>query len=124
MKENFFIDYITLLVFGGLVVIIACVLFLLSYFLSLRNVTYEKLSAYECGFSPFSDSRQNFDVSFYIVGILLIIFDLELVLIWPWAQNINFMGFFGYLSVLFFLIILVIGFVFEWKQGALNWSLD
>ena len=124
MKENFFIDYITLLVFGGLVVIIACVLFLLSYFLSLRNVTYEKLSAYECGFSPFSDSRQNFDVSFYIVGILLIIFDLELVLIWPWAQNINFMGLFGYLSVLFFLIILVIGFVLEWKQGALNWSLD
>lgn len=81
MKENFFIDYISLLVFGGLVVIIASVLFFLSYFLSLRNVNYEKLSAYECGFAPFSDSRQNFDISFYIVGILLIIFDLELVLI-------------------------------------------
>ena len=124
MKENFFIDYISLLVFGSLVIIIAFVLFFLSYILSIRNVNYEKLSTYECGFSPFSDSRQNFDVSFYIVGILLIIFDLELVLIWPWAQNLNFIGFTGYLSVLFFLLILVIGFVFEWKMGALNWSLD
>lgn len=124
MKDIFYIDYIGFFIYVIIIAIIVLILFSLSYILSIRNVHYEKLSAYECGFSPFSNSKQNFDVSFYIVGILLIIFDLELVLIWPWLQNINFTGFLGYCSVVFFLIILIVGFFFEWKQGALNWALS
>jgi NADH-quinone oxidoreductase subunit A len=111
--SQFYIDYLSLFVFSLISLIIVSVLFFLSYILSIRNATSEKLSAYECGFSPFSDARQSFDVSFYIVGILLIIFDLELVLIWPWAENINFLSVFGYCVVLFFIFILTIGFAFE-----------
>jgi NADH-quinone oxidoreductase subunit A len=117
------IDYVSLFIFVVISLLIVVLLFVLSYLFSIKNATAEKLSAYECGFSPFSDARQSFDVSFYVVGILLIIFDLELVLIWPWAENINFVSIFGYLVVLFFIFILIIGFVFEWKQGALNWHL-
>ena len=113
MKDIFYIDFIGFFIYVILIGVVVLILFSLSYVLSIRNVHYEKLSAYECGFSPFSNSKQNFDVSFYIVGILLIVFDLELVLIWPWVQNINFTGFLGYFSVVFFLIILIVGFFFE-----------
>lgn len=124
MEVIYLIEYFSLFIFSFIVILIVLLLFFLSYFFSIKNVSFEKLTPYECGFAPFSDARQNFDVSFYIVGILLIIFDVELVLIWPWAQNLHYIGFFGYLSILFFLLILVIGFFFEWKQGALNWSLN
>ena len=82
----------------------------------------EKLSAYECGFDPFDDARSKFDVRFYLVAILFIIFDLEVTYLFPWAICLNHLGFFGFWSMILFLIILTIGFFYEWKKGALEWE--
>ena len=82
----------------------------------------EKLSAYECGFEPFEDARVKFDVRFYLVAILFIIFDLEVAFLFPWAISLSLIGFVGYLSMMIFLLILTVGFVYEWKKGALDWE--
>ena len=82
----------------------------------------EKLSAYECGFEPFEDARVKFDVRFYLVAILFIIFDLEVAFLFPWAISLSLIGLVGYLSMMIFLLILTIGFVYEWKKGALDWE--
>lgn len=79
------------------------------------------VSPYECGFEAFGDARNTFDVKFYVVGILFLIFDLELVFLIPWALSLQKIGFLGYLSMFFFFVILTIGFVYEWKKGALDW---
>ena len=80
------------------------------------------MSAYECGFEPFNDSRMEFDVRFYLVAILFIIFDLEIAFLFPWAISLGTIGLYGYLSMLVFLFILTIGFIYEWKKGALDWE--
>ena len=82
----------------------------------------EKLSAYECGFEPFEDARVKFDVRFYLVAILFIIFDLEVAFLFPWAISLSLIGFTGYLSMMIFLLILTVGFIYEWKKGALDWE--
>jgi len=86
-----------------------------------RTGDIEKVSAYECGFHPFDDSRATFDVRFYLVAIMFIIFDLEIIFLFPWSLNLNLMGWLGYYFMLYFIYILLIGFVYEWKKGALEW---
>jgi len=86
------------------------------------NPDSEKLSPYECGFEAFEDSRMKFDVRFYLVAILFIIFDLEIAFLFPWAVVLNKIGWFGFFAMVVFLGILVIGFIYEWKKGALEWE--
>ena len=82
----------------------------------------EKLSPYECGFEPFEDSRMKFDVRYYLVAILFIIFDLEIAFLFPWAVALDGLGMFGFLVMAVFLVLLVVGFIYEWKKGALEWD--
>jgi NADH-quinone oxidoreductase subunit A len=82
----------------------------------------EKLSPYECGFEAFEDARMKFDVRYYLVAILFILFDLEIAFLFPWAVVLNDIGFFGFAAMMVFLLILVIGFIYEWKRGALEWE--
>ena len=111
-----------ILIFFVLSLIISLIIFLLSYILMVQNYDMEKMSAYECGFQPFEDSRSKFNIKFYLVSILFIIFDLEVSFLFPWSVNINFLGFYGYLSIYFFLFILTVGFIYEWLKGALEWD--
>ena len=91
--------------------------------LAARQKPYpEKLSAYECGFEPFDDARRRFDVRYYLVAILFIIFDLEVAFLFPWAITLGDIGMFGFLSMLGFLGVLTVGFVYEWRKGALDWE--
>lgn len=101
--------------------IVSTVFIILSYFLILRNTTIEKNSTYECGFQPFSDSRVPFDIHFYLVGLLFLLFDLEILFLVPWIFVIDLMQFINYIVLFIFLIILTIGFIYEWKKGALDW---
>ena len=87
-----------------------------------KNPDPEKLSAYECGVEPFNDSRMEFDVRFYLVAILFIIFDLEIAFLFPWAISLGKIGIFGFVSMMIFLFILTVGFIYEWKKGALDWE--
>jgi NADH:ubiquinone oxidoreductase subunit 3 (subunit A) len=103
-------------------IIIAIVLFGITYYLNPKKDDLEKLSAYECGFDPFSDSRTRFDVRFYLVSILFIIFDLEIMFFFPWALVLDQIGLFGFFVGLYFLIILTVGFAYEWLMGALDWD--
>jgi NADH:ubiquinone oxidoreductase subunit 3 (subunit A) len=93
-----------------------------SYIIAVRRPETEKVSAYECGFDPFDDARSRFDVQFYLVAILFIIFDLEVSFLFPWALTLSKVGFFGFWSMMVFLLILTVGFVYEWRKGALDWS--
>lgn len=102
--------------------VISLVLLLASYVLAVQQADPEKMSAYECGFNPFSDARHKFDVRFYLVGILFIIFDLEVMFLFPWALTFNKIFQFGYFTMLVFLFILTVGFLYEWKKGALDWQ--
>jgi len=97
-------------------------LFLLSYLIVLRKPDFEKNSAYECGFNPFSDARIKFEISFYLIGILFIIFDIELIYLFPWVLIINQISIFSIYLVLIFIFILTIGFIYEWIRGALEWN--
>ena len=91
-------------------------------FVSPNRPDPEKLSPYECGFEAFEDARMKFDVRYYLVAILFILFDLEIAFLFPWAVVLNDIGFFGFASMMIFLLILVIGFIYEWKKGALEWE--
>lgn len=93
-----------------------------SFFLISQKANTEKLSPYECGFDPFGDSRNTFNIHFYLVGILFIIFDLEIMYLFPWAITIERTGFVGFATLFIFLAILTIGFIYEWLKGALNWT--
>lgn len=94
----------------------------LSYLLITQQPDTEKLSSYECGFDPFGDARNPFNIHFYLVGILFIIFDLEITFLFPWAVSLKYFGIFGYWSMFFFLFLLTLGFIYEWMKGALNWT--
>jgi NADH:ubiquinone oxidoreductase subunit 3 (subunit A) len=95
---------------------------ILSYLLVTQQPDTEKLSSYECGFDPFGDARNPFNIHFYLVGILFIIFDLEITFLFPWAISLKFLGIFGYWSMFFFLLLLTLGFIYEWMKGALSWT--
>ena len=86
------------------------------------SAAFEKISPYECGFNPFEDSRNQFDISFYLIGILFIIFDLEVSFLFPWVLALNHINIFGFLSMLVFLVVLTIGFIYEWFSGALDFA--
>lgn len=101
--------------------VVSLAFFSVSYFLVLKGYDFEKLSAYECGFDPFGDARVKFDVRFYLVSILFIIFDLEITFLFPWATCLTSIGFFGFFSMVIFLLVLGIGFLYEWFNGALDW---
>jgi NADH:ubiquinone oxidoreductase subunit 3 (subunit A) len=115
-------DYIGLFIFLIISTILAFILIILSFIFSPKNIYAEKLSAYECGFEPFDEARKTFDVHFYIIAILFIIFDLEVAFLFPWALALSKIGVFGFWIMMLFLFILTFGFIYEWKRGALDWS--
>jgi len=94
----------------------------LGFLLGPRKPDDEKLSPYECGFEPFEDARMRFDVRYYLVAILFIIFDLEIAFLFPWAVTLDKIGLFGLIAMAIFLLVLVVGFIYEWKKGALEWD--
>jgi len=112
--------YSTIFISITLGLLISAVVLGLSYFIAIQAPDPEKTSAYECGFEPFEDARNRFDVRFYIVAILFIIFDLEVAFLFPWAATITFTGAFGYIIAIIFLLVLTIGFIYEVVKGALN----
>lgn len=118
MLEN----YLPILVFILLGVVFGAAPIAISMLVAPSRPDSEKLSSYECGFEPFEDSRLKFDVRFYLVAILFIIFDLEIAFLFPWAIVLNDIGWFGFIAMIVFLAILVIGFIYEWKKGALEWE--
>ena len=122
MLTDFLKDYFSIIIFFVIALGLSCVFIILNYMLSPKNPDPEKLSAYECGFEPFNDSRIEFDVRFYLVAILFIIFDLEIAFLFPWAISLGNIGFLGFISMMIFLFILTVGFVYEWKKGALDWE--
>ena len=117
----YFFQYFILLIFFFFSLVLSIFLIFLSYILTSKSNDWEKNSSYECGFEPFSDSRNSFNIQFYIIGILFIIFDIEISYLLPWAVALGNIGIFSFWIMIFFLIFLTIGFVYEWKRGALNW---
>jgi len=109
-------------VFIGLSLVIGLGLLVAPFIVAYKNPDPEKLSAYECGFDAFDDARMKFDVRFYLVSILFIIFDLEIAFLFPWAVAFKEVGLFGFWSMMLFLAVLTIGFIYEWKKGALEWD--
>ena len=122
MLFDFLRDYATILIFLFISIGIGFAFILVNFFFSPSNPDPEKLSAYECGFEAFDDSRMKFDVRFYLVAILFIIFDLEIAFLFPWAISLGNIGILGFTSMMIFLFILTIGFIYEWKKGALDWE--
>ena len=118
----FLANYFSILIFFAISIILAAIIFFLSFFLSSKLDDAEKLSAYECGFNPFSDSRSEFDIKFYIVAILFLIFDLEISFLFPFSVCLDVISLTGLYVMLVFLFILTIGFIYEWKKGALDWD--
>ena len=122
MIYNFLTDYLSIIIFLFIALIISMGFILINFISSPNNPDPEKLSAYECGFDAFDDSRMEFDVRFYLVAILFIIFDLEIAFLFPWAITLGKIGLFGFWSMMIFLAVLTIGFIYEWKKGALEWE--
>jgi NADH-quinone oxidoreductase subunit A len=114
--------YLPILIFLGIAVGLAVIMIAASYIVARQKPDSDKLAAYECGFEPFEDARMKFDVRFYLVSILFIIFDLEVAFLFPWAVAFKDIGNFGFWSMLVFLAVLTIGFVYEWRKGALDWE--
>ena len=115
-------EYLPILMFIAVAVGLGVLLILAAFILAVRHPDPEKLSAYECGFNAFDDARMKFDVRFYLVAILFIIFDLEIAFLFPWAISLGSIGALGFSSMMIFLFILTIGFIYEWKKGALDWE--
>ena len=122
MIYNFLTDYLSIIIFLFIALLISIGFILINFLSSPSNPDPEKLSAYECGFDAFDDSRMEFDVRFYLVAILFIIFDLEIAFLFPWAITLGKIGVFGFWSMMIFLAVLTIGFIYEWKKGALEWE--
>ena len=122
MINEFLNSYFSIVLFLFIAVGLSVGFIVLNFILSPKNPDPEKLSAYECGFEPFNDSRMEFDIRFYLVAILFIIFDLEIAFLFPWAISLGNIGLLGFISMMIFLFILAVGFVYEWKKGALDWE--
>jgi NADH-quinone oxidoreductase subunit A len=120
--EELLSEYLPILIFLGLAVALGVVLIVAALILAVRKPDAEKISAYECGFNAFDDARMKFDVRFYLVSILFIIFDLEVAFLFPWAVAFKDIGTLGFWSMIIFLGVLTVGFAYEWKKGALEWD--
>ncbi|MEO1090795.1 MAG: NADH-quinone oxidoreductase subunit A [Pseudomonadota bacterium] len=115
-------DYLPILIFVAIAIGLASIIMVSTLVVARQHPDAEKLSSYECGFEAFEDARGKFDVRFYLVAILFIIFDLEVAFLFPWAITLGEIGLFGFWSMMLFLGILTVGFVYEWKKGALEWE--
>lgn len=120
--ESVVASYFPILVFLGIAVVLAAIMVFLPMIVGRQKPDTEKLSAYECGFEAFGDARGKFDVRFYLVAILFIIFDLEVAFLFPWAVSLKDTGMAGFWSMMVFLGVLTVGFIYEWKKGALEWE--
>ena len=118
----FLLEYLPILIFIFISLGIALGMTAMSFIIGEKKPDSEKLSAYECGFEAFDDARGRFDVRFYLVAILFIIFDLEVAFLFPWAISLGEIGIYGFWSMMFFLFLLTVGFIYEWKKGALEWE--
>ncbi|MEZ5669172.1 MAG: NADH-quinone oxidoreductase subunit A [Alphaproteobacteria bacterium] len=122
MSAELLCEYLPIVIFLGVAIGLSVLLVAASYIAARQKPESEKLSAYECGFEAFGDARSKFDVRFYLVAILFIIFDLEVAFLFPWAVSLGDIGMYGFWSMIVFLAILTVGFVYEWKKGALEWE--
>ncbi len=116
------VDYLPIVVFLGVAAFIGLALLISPFVVAYSSPDPEKLSAYECGFNAFDDARMKFDVRFYLVAILFIIFDLEVAFLFPWAITFGKLGWFGFWSMMVFLGVLTVGYIYEWRKGALEWD--
>jgi len=122
MLTDFLNEYLSIIIFVFVALTLSVGFVVLNFLLSPKNPDPEKLSAYECGFEAINDSRMEFDVRFYLVAILFIIFDLEIAFLFPWAITLSNIGTLGFWSMMIFLFVLTVGFIYEWKKGALDWD--
>lgn len=120
IENIFFFEYINLFVYLFFLFLISLVIFFFSFFLIKKKKYIDKSLPYECGFNPFISSRKKFNINYYIIGILFIIFDIEISFLFPWVLTINDLWTFFFMFI--FLILLFLGFIYEWKKGALNWK--
>jgi len=121
-SNEFLLQYLPILVFIAIAAVVSVAAVVLSLVVAKQKPDPDKLSAYECGFDAFDDARHKFDVRFYLVAILFIIFDLEIAFLFPWAVSLGAIGMFGFWSMVVFLGVLTVGFIYEWKKGALDWE--
>ncbi len=119
---DYLAEYFPIMVFLGIALALSVLILAASYLVAPQKPDAEKLSAYECGFEAFDNARHKFDVRFYLVSLLFIIFDLEVAFLFPWAVAFDSIGWFGFWSMMGFLGILTVGFIYEWKKGALEWE--
>jgi NADH-quinone oxidoreductase subunit A len=115
-------EYLPILIFLGIATVLSAAMVVVSLIAARQKPDSEKLSAYECGFEAFDDARRKFDVRYYLVAILFIIFDLEVAFLFPWAVTLGDIGVFGFWSMVVFLGVLTVGFAYEWRKGALEWE--
>jgi NADH-quinone oxidoreductase subunit A len=115
-------NYLPIVLFIGLAGVIGLALLVAPFVVTIKNPDPEKVSAYECGFDAFDDARMKFDIRYYLVSILFIIFDLEVAFLFPWTVSFKEVGWFGFWAMIIFLAVLTVGFVYEWKKGALEWD--
>ncbi len=115
-------NYLPIVLFIGLAGVIGIALLAAPFIIAVKKPDPEKVSAYECGFDAFDDARMKFDIRFYLVSILFIIFDLEVAFLFPWAVAFKDVGWFGFWSMMIFLAVLTVGFIYEWRKGALEWD--
>ncbi|MEQ8266733.1 MAG: NADH-quinone oxidoreductase subunit A [Parvibaculum sp.] len=120
--EDLLLEYLPILIFMGLSLVVGLALLIAPFVVAPSKPDPEKLAAYECGFDAFDDARMKFDVKYYLVAILFIIFDLEVAFLFPWAVSLGDIGVFGFWSMIVFLGVLTIGFTYEWRKGALEWE--
>jgi len=120
--DQLFLDYLPIAIFTAVALAIVLILMTVPFVIAVSNPDPEKVSAYECGFNAFDDARMKFDIRYYLVAILFIIFDLEVAFLFPWAVAFKEIGVFGFWSMIIFLAVLTIGFVYEWRKGALEWD--
>ena len=122
MITNFLSEYLSIIIFLFISLLLSIGFIVINYIASPSNPDPEKLSAYECGFEAFDNARIEFDVRFYLVAILFIIFDIEIAFLFPWAISLGNIGLLGFYSMMTFFFILTVGFIYEWKKGALEWE--
>src|SRR5436305_12118663 len=120
--ETLLLEYLPILIFIGLAAVLGSVLIVVPLVVAPSKPDPEKLSAYECGFNAFGDSRMKFDVRYYLVSLLFIIFDLEVAFLFPWAITLGKTGLYAFWSMMVFLGVLTVGFIYEWRKGALEWE--
>ena len=122
INDSILLEYLPIAIFLGIAILVSAIVMIIPKILAKETPQKDKLSGYECGFEPFGDARGKFDIRFYLVAILFIIFDLEVAFLIPWAINLKSIGLYGFWSMMVFLLVLTVGFVYEWQKGALDWE--